>query len=96
MFLDGKDLKAGYDNVEFNKQVLYYGIEDQFVSFVPYPPVNALLMLPLARLEPLTAKLFWNIFNLIFFLLSIFFISKISRLNFFLPAYYSLLQVMHS
>lgn len=84
MFLDGKDLKTGYDNVEFNKQVLYYGIEDQFVSFVPYPPVNALLMLPLARLEPLTAKLFWNIFNIIFLLLSIFLISKISVLNFFL------------
>lgn len=84
MFLDGKDLKTGYDNVEFNKQVIFYGIEDQFVSFVPYPPVNALLMLPLARLEPLTAKLIWNIFNLIFFLLSIFFISKISELNFFL------------
>jgi len=84
MFLDGKDLKAGYDNVEFNKQVLYYGIEDQFVSFVPYPPVNALLMLPLANLEPLTAKLFWNIFNVIYFLLSVLFISKISGLNFFL------------
>lgn len=84
MFLDGKDLKAGYDNVEFNKQVLFYGIEDQFVSFVPYPPVNALLMLPLARLEPLTAKLFWNIFNVICFLLGVFFISKISGLNYFL------------
>lgn len=84
MFLDGKDLKTGYDNVEFNKQVLFYGIEDQFVSFVPYPPVNALLMLPLARLEPLTAKLFWNIFNIIFFLLCVYFTSKISELNFFL------------
>ncbi len=84
MFLDGKDLMKAYDNAEFNKQVLFYGIEDQFVSFVPYPPVNALLMLPLAKLEPLTAKLIWNIFNLIFFLLSIFFVSKISGLNFFL------------
>lgn len=84
MFLDGKDLKTGYDNVEFNKQVLFYGIEDQFVSFVPYPPVNALLMLPLARLEPLTAKLFWNIFNIILFLLCVYFTSNISELNFFL------------
>ncbi|MBK8550883.1 MAG: DUF2029 domain-containing protein [Ignavibacteria bacterium] len=84
MLLDGKDLKPAYDNVEFNKQVLLYGISDQFVSFVPYPPVNALLMIPLARLEPLTAKLFWNILNYIFFLLCIFFISKISGLNFFL------------
>lgn len=84
MLLDGKDMKIAYDNVEFNKQVLFYGIEDQFVSFVPYPPVNALLMLPLAKMEPLKAKLFWNILNLIFFLLCIFFISKISGLNFFL------------
>ena len=84
MFLDGTDMKKAYDNVEFNKQVLYYGIEDQFVSFVPYPPVNALLILPFARLEPLTAKLLWNIFNIFFFLFSIHLISKISGLNFFL------------
>ncbi|MBS1552161.1 MAG: DUF2029 domain-containing protein [Bacteroidetes bacterium] len=84
MLLDGADLKSAYDNVEFNKQVLLYGIENQIVSFVPYPPVNSLLMLPVARLEPLTAKLIWNILNLIFFLLSAFFISKISGLNLFL------------
>lgn len=84
MFLDGKDLKDAYDNAEFNMQVLLYGIENQFVSFVPYPPVNALLMLPFARLNPLTSKLFWNILNFIFFLTSVFFISKISGLNFFL------------
>ena len=84
MFLDGKDMMKAYDNVEFNKQLLYYGIEDQFVSFVPYPPVNALLILPFARLEPLTAKFFWNILNIFFFLFSIYFISKISDLNFYL------------
>ncbi len=84
MFLDGADLKLAYDNVEFNKQVLIYGIENQIVSFVPYPPVNSLLMLPVARLEPLTAKLIWNILNLLFFILSVLFISKISGLNIFL------------
>ena len=84
MFLDGKDLKQAYDNVDFNKQVLLYGIENQFVSFIPYPPVNSMLMIPFARLEPLTAKLFWNILNFIFFLLCMFFISKISGLSFFL------------
>lgn len=84
MLLDGADLKLAYDNVEFNKQVLFYGIENQIVSFVPYPPVNSLLMLPVARLDPLTAKLIWNSLNLLFFLLSVFFISKISGLNIFL------------
>ncbi len=84
MFLDGKDLKQAYDNVEFNKQVLLYGIENQFVSFIPYPPVNALLMIPFARIEPLTAKFCWNILNYAFFMLSVYFISKISGLNFYL------------
>lgn len=84
MFLDGKDLIEAYDNIEFNREVLLHGIENQFVSFVPYPPVNALIMLPFAGLEPLTAKLFWNIFNLFCFTFCIFFISKISGLNVFL------------
>ncbi len=84
MLLDSKNLEDAYDNVQFNKQVLLYGIENQFVSFVPYPPVNALILIPLARLAPLTAKLFWNIFNLFLFFGSIYFISRISKLNFFL------------
>ncbi len=84
MLLDGKDMVTAYDNVKFNKEVLLYGIENQFASFVPYPPVNALILLPFARLNPLTAKSFWNILNLFFFLLCIYFISKITGLNFFL------------
>lgn len=84
MFLEGKNLIRAYDNIEFNKQVLLHGIENQFVSFVPYPPVNALIMLPLAKLEPLTAKLVWNIFNLFCFTFCIFFISRISGLNIYL------------
>lgn len=83
MLIDGKNLTNAYDNVEFNKQVLLHGIENQIVSFVPYPPVNALIMLPIARLEPLTAKLVWNILSAVFFVLSTYFISKISGLNFF-------------
>ena len=84
MFLDGKDLKQAYDNVAFNKQLLLYGINNQIVSFVPYPPVNAMLLVGLARLEPLTSKLVWNSLNFIFFLICVYFISKISGLNYFL------------
>lgn len=83
MLLDGKDLKDLYDNVEFNKHVLQHGIENQIVSFIPYPPMNSLLLLPFARLEPLNAKLFWNVLNMIFFGFAIYFISRISGLNLF-------------
>ncbi len=94
MYLDGKDLRTAYDNVAFNRELLIYGIEGQIVSFVPYPPLTALLMLPIARLEPLTAKLYWNIFNLLMLAVSIFVIKKLVTLDifsvgiiFFLSAY---------
>lgn len=83
MYLDGKDLRAAYDNVAFNRELLMYGIEGQIVSFVPYPPLTALLMLPIARLEPLTAKLYWNIMNLLLLAASIVVIKKLVSLDTF-------------
>ncbi len=82
MYLDGKDLKTAYDNVEFNRQLLFYGVNDQIVSFVPYPPLTALLMLPIARLKPIDAKLAWNIFNLLLLASCIFILGKISGINY--------------
>lgn len=83
MLLDGKDLKNAYDNVEFNRQLLLYGIEGQIVSFMPYPPVNAVLFLPIAKLEPLDAKLIWNIFNIILLLACIFVLWKMTNFDYY-------------
>lgn len=83
MLLDGKDLKDVYDNVEFNRQLLLYGIVGQIVSFVPYPPVNALLMLPIAKLPPLDAKLVWNFFNAFLLLACIYVLSKMVKIDFY-------------
>lgn len=83
MLLDGKDLKTAYDNVEFNRQLLLYGIDNQIVSFMPYPPVNAILFLPIAGLEPLTAKLVWNVFNAFLLLMSIYVIRKLTNFDFY-------------
>ncbi len=83
MLLDGKDLKDVYDNVEFNRQLLLYGIEGQIVSFVPYPPVNALLMLPIAKLSPLEAKLVWNFLNALLLIACIYLLTKLVRLSFY-------------
>lgn len=83
MYLDGKDMKTAYDNVQFTRQLLMYGINDQLVSYTPYPPLTALLMTPIAKLPPLDAKFAWNIFNLILLLGCILILSKISNINFF-------------
>lgn len=83
MYLDGKDIKTAYDNVEFNRQLLMYGINEQIVSYTPYPPLTALIMLPIAKLVPLDAKLWWNIFNLVVLLACIIVLSKIAQLDFF-------------
>lgn len=83
MYLDGKDLKTAYDNVEFNRQLLLYDINDQIVSFVPYPPLTALLMLPIAKLSPIDAKLAWNMFNLLLMLGSIVILSRLCSINIF-------------
>jgi hypothetical protein len=83
MLLDGKDLKTAYDNVEFNRQLLLYGIEGQIVSFMPYPPINAILFLPIARLEPLTAKLIWNLLSALLLLLSIYVLSRLASFDFY-------------
>lgn len=82
MLLDGKDLKTAYDNVEFNRQLLLYGIEGQIVSFMPYPPVTAILFLPVAKLEPLTAKLIWNLLNALLLMLSIYVLSRLVSFDF--------------
>ena len=83
MYLDGKDMKTAYDNVEFNRQLLLYGINDQIVSYIPYPPLTALLMLPIAKLSPLDAKSAWNLFSLVLLAGCILILSKIAELNFF-------------
>ncbi len=83
MYLDGRDMKTAYDNVEFTRQLIIYGINDQLVSYTPYPPLTALLMTPIAKLPQLDAKFAWNIFNLILLLGCILILSKISNINFF-------------
>lgn len=83
MYLDGKDMRTAYDNVEFIRQLLMYGIDNQIVSYTPYPPLTVLLMLPIAKLTPLDAKLWWNIFNLLLLLACIIMLSKIAQLDFF-------------
>jgi len=54
---DGGPVERLYDNVWFQQQMRHYriGREDGIGKFSPFPPPTALLLVPLARFEPLDA-----------------------------------------
>lgn len=86
MYLEGKEMRTAYDNVLFNRELQLYGINDQIVSYTPYPPITALLFVPLAHLGPLEAKLVWNIINLLLLAGCVILLSKIAGMNFITTA----------
>jgi len=54
--VDGGPATRLYDDAWFQTQMRDYGIGDpQFGKFAPFPPPTALLLVPLARLQPLDA-----------------------------------------
>lgn len=54
---DGQDATRLYDGPWFREQMQHHGIRipDKNIVFGPYPPPTALLLVPLAGLQPLTA-----------------------------------------
>jgi hypothetical protein len=58
--VDGRTLDDAYDRSWFLAEARRAGL-DVLGSFVPQPPANALLLVPLARLGPGTAKAVWTL-----------------------------------
>jgi hypothetical protein len=53
---DGGDVERLYDDTWFQEQIRHYRVESQAPGkFAPFPPPTALLLVPLAELEPLDA-----------------------------------------
>jgi len=78
LFIEGTDHKKFYHDQWFNEQIHRYGI-DQEGKFSPFPPLTVFLMVPVAMLDPITAKRVWTIFNMIFLALNIFLIHQITK-----------------
>jgi hypothetical protein len=57
---DGGDLAGIYERVVFDEASRQQGLHT-LGSFVPHPPANALLLMPLARFEASTAKAVWTV-----------------------------------
>ncbi len=66
MLLDGEDLTQVYDYEEFNKRIHEYGMEN--VRDMPNNiPTNSVVMLPVAWMSPVAAKVSWTVISLIAF-----------------------------
>ncbi|MFQ5737465.1 MAG: glycosyltransferase 87 family protein [Acidobacteriota bacterium] len=82
---DGRSVEPAYrDFIWFQKQMDRYGIKGQVGGFIPHPPSTALLLLPLSRLDALTAKRVWIGFNAALAVLCVVLLAKTSHLNWLL------------
>jgi hypothetical protein len=76
MLSEGQDVRKMYDNDWFNERIAAYGIAQQG-KFRPFPPPTAFLMLPLAGLNPLSAKHVWTVVQILLFLLCAYLLARL-------------------
>src|SRR5437867_3783826 len=70
MLLKGEDLGKSYDSSYFNVKIKEYGINGVY-DVQPNIPTNSFAYLPVAWLNPLTAKIVWGTLSIAFLLVSI-------------------------
>src|SRR5258708_30334005 len=84
--IDKRDTQRLYDDSWFQEQIRRYGLESadpvKFpVKFTPFPPPTALLLVPLARCEPLTALRIVTAVSVLCLICSIFLLARILAWN---------------
>jgi hypothetical protein len=77
--VDGGDTSRLYDDGWFREQIRRYGLESAKNpgKFAPFPPPTALLLVPLARLQPLTALRIVTVVSVLCLILSSFLLARI-------------------
>jgi Glycosyltransferase family 87 len=77
--VDGQDTRRLYDDDWFREQIRRYGLESPQNpgKFAPFPPPTALLLVPLARYQPLTALRILTAVSLLGLICSIFLLARI-------------------
>ena len=74
--IDGQDTQRLYDDSWFREQIRRYGLEGKNPGkFAPFPPPTALLLVPLARCEPLTALSIVTVVSVLCLVCSIFMLA---------------------
>ena len=90
---DGGQVERLYDNSWFQEQMRRYGIgRPSEGKFAPFPPPTALLMVPLARLEPLDALRIMTGVSIVCLFCSIILLMRILSWNFVDTAVFTLLS----
>jgi hypothetical protein len=81
--VDGQDTQRLYDDDWFRAQIRRYGLESEKNpgKFAPFPPPTALLLVPIARCEPLTALRIVTLVSVLCLICSIFLLAKILAWN---------------
>jgi hypothetical protein len=81
--IDGQDAQRLYDDDWFREQIRRYGLESAKNpgKFAPFPPPTALLLVPLARCEPLTALRIVTAVSVLCLICSIFLLARILAWN---------------
>ncbi len=80
--LERQPLEPAYlDFTWFQRRIDEAGFNGQLGGFIPHPPSAAILFLPLARLDPLSAKRVWTALNIGLAALCIFLLAKTSGLD---------------
>jgi hypothetical protein len=81
--VDGQDTQRLYDDDWFREQIRRYGLESAKNpgKFAPFPPPTALLLVPLARFDPLTALRILTAVSVLCLVCSIFLLARILAWN---------------
>jgi hypothetical protein len=81
LYRQGIPLDRIYEWTWFQRQNNHLEIRDGLVGFAPNPPTSILSLVPFAALPPLAAKRTWLIFSLLFLALSLWFLNRVTSLN---------------
>ena len=66
ILLSNQSLERAYwDFTWFQKQIDMTGVQHQLGGFIPHPPPTALVMIPLAGIDPVSAKSIWTALNVL-------------------------------
>jgi hypothetical protein len=70
-----------YEWTWFQRQNDHLGVRDGLVSFAPNPPTLILSLVPFTTLKPLAAKRVWLVLNLIFLVISLWMLHRVTSLT---------------
>ena len=79
---EGRPLGPAYSSFTwFQGQMDSYGLDHYLGGFIPHPPPAALLFLPLATLDPLSAKRVWILANVALLIAGCYLLARLSSLG---------------